>query len=175
MFCRNCGNEMHPEAVFCVKCGVPVGKGNHFCPTCGAPTHEEAAFCTTCGVALQTNAKQKPATNIAPRGLALAIVLSIVTCGFYAIYWFVKLTDELNELADTKDEPSGVVCFLLNLVTCGIYGIYWSYMMGKKQEMMEEKGGSTTAILYLVLAIVGFGIINYALIQDAINKRVGEE
>ena len=36
MYCRNCGNEMHDEAVVCVKCGVPAGKGTSYCPHCGA-------------------------------------------------------------------------------------------------------------------------------------------
>ncbi len=172
MYCRNCGNEMHEEAVVCVKCGVLAGVGNHFCPTCGAPTHEEAVFCTTCGVSLAGKAKRKKlVTNIEPRKIVTAIILSLVTCGIYGIYWFVKLTDELNELVDAEHETSGITCFLLSLVTCGIYGIYWSYMMGQKQELMEEKNAST-AILYLVLSLFGFSIVNYALIQDAINKQV---
>lgn len=167
---------MHPEAVVCVKCGVPAGKGNQFCPNCGAPTHEEATFCTTCGVALGKTEKQNVnPTSIKPRNLVTAIILSLVTCGIYAIYWFVKLTDEINELADMKGETSGGVCFLLNLVTCGIYGHYWSYMMGKKQARMEGKSDTSMAILYLVLSVLGFGIVTYALLQDAINKRVEAE
>ena len=30
------------------------------------------------------------------RNIAVAIILTIVTCGIYGIYWFVKLTDEMN-------------------------------------------------------------------------------
>lgn len=166
---------MHPEAVVCVKCGVPAGKGNQFCQNCGAPTHAEATFCTTCGMMLGgANNPKKKATRIEPRNLVTAIILTLVTCGFYGIYWFIKLTDEINELADMKGEPSGGVCFLLSLVTCGIYTYYWAYMMGKKQESMEGAGEnrSYTPILYLVLSIMGFGIVTYALLQDAINKCV---
>ena len=49
MYCRNCGNEMHDEAVVCVKCGVPAGKGNSYCPKCGAETYPDAVLCVSCG------------------------------------------------------------------------------------------------------------------------------
>ena len=52
MICRNCGNQMDPQAVVCVKCGVPAGQGQNFCPNCGAATTPGAAVCTQCGVAL---------------------------------------------------------------------------------------------------------------------------
>lgn len=37
--------------------------------------------------------------GIEQRNIGLCIVLSIVTCGIYGIYWFIKLTDEVNVLA----------------------------------------------------------------------------
>ena len=46
MICRNCGNQMDPQAVVCVKCGVPAGQGQNFCPNCGAATTPGAAVCT---------------------------------------------------------------------------------------------------------------------------------
>ena len=49
MYCRNCGNEMHSEAVVCVKCGVPRGKGNGYCPNCASETHPDAVICVNCG------------------------------------------------------------------------------------------------------------------------------
>ena len=52
MICRNCGNQMDPQAVVCVKCGVPAGQGQNFCPNCGAATVPGAAVCTQCGIAL---------------------------------------------------------------------------------------------------------------------------
>ncbi len=51
MYCRNCDNEMDPQAVVCVKCGVPAGQGQNFCPNCGAQSAPGAAVCTQCGVA----------------------------------------------------------------------------------------------------------------------------
>ena len=33
------------------------------------------------------------------RSIALCIVLSIITCGLYGIYWFVCATDDTNEVS----------------------------------------------------------------------------
>ncbi len=105
------------------------------------------------------------------RSVALAIILTVITCGFYGIYWFIVMTDEVNSLSG-KNETSGVVAFLLTLVTCGIYGFYWCYKMGAMLDDIEGNSNGTRGILYLLLSIFGFSIISYALIQDSINKNI---
>ena len=107
------------------------------------------------------------------RNIAVAIVLSIVTCGIYAIYWFIIITDEIKRYADDKSFVSGGVAFLLSLITCGIFGVYWAYQMGKLLEKAQGKNDiepKDNAILYLILQLFGFGIINYALMQSDINE-----
>lgn len=63
MYCKNCGNEMDPNAAVCIKCGCAKGVGAAYCPNCGQPTMPNAAVCTTCGCALNmapaANAKSK--------------------------------------------------------------------------------------------------------------------
>ena len=67
------------------------------------------------------------------RNIALCIVLSIVTCGIYGIYWMIVLANETNVASGhAQDGTSGGIVFLLTLVTCGIYGIYWAYKQGEK-------------------------------------------
>ena len=46
------------------------------------------------------------ATN---RNIALCIIFSLLTCGIYGLYWFVKLTDELNYNAQTKTAGGKVI------------------------------------------------------------------
>lgn len=52
MYCRNCGAEMHENAVVCVKCGVQKNGASNFCQNCGNPTNTEAVVCVNCGVSL---------------------------------------------------------------------------------------------------------------------------
>lgn len=109
------------------------------------------------------------------RSIAVAIILSIVTCGIYAIYWFIVLTDDAKIESGDSSAPSGGIAFLLSLVTCGIYGLYWAYKMGKTIAVAESKNGipgEDNSVLYLILQLVGLGIINYALMQNSLNTIV---
>lgn len=67
MYCKNCGNQMDPNAAICVKCGCAKGTGASYCHNCGNPTVPGAAVCTSCGSALATvnaNSKSKMAAGL---------------------------------------------------------------------------------------------------------------
>ena len=109
------------------------------------------------------------------RSIVVCILLTIVTCGFYSIYWMIKLNDELNDVAGKPEATSGGMVFLFTLITCGIYGYYWYYKMGENVDAIKTNKGlasSNTGIIYLVLGLFGFGIVNYCLMQDTLNKSV---
>lgn len=107
------------------------------------------------------------------RNIALCIVFSIITCGIYDIYWFICLTDETNTASGTQG-TSGGMAFLFTLITCGIYGLYWMYKQGEKLDSAKNERGisnsGNSGILYLILSVLGLGIISYALMQDSLNK-----
>lgn len=106
------------------------------------------------------------------RDIAISIILSIVTCGIYSIVWFICLTDEVKKEADDTEFVSGPVAFLLTIVTCGIFEIYWAYKMGEFVKRIETKNGlevKDNSIIYLILTIVGLGIVTQALIQNELN------
>lgn len=105
------------------------------------------------------------------RNIAVSIILTIVTCGIYGIYWLIVLNDELKYEAGEDNFTSGGVVFLLSLVTCGIYSIYWSYKMGEFVDKINKKE-SNTNILYLILSLIGMDIVIYALIQNELNKKI---
>lgn len=110
--------------------------------------------------------------EIRRREIAIAILLTFFTCGIYGIYWFIVLSDDVKTASKDESLPSGGVAFLLSLVTCGIYGIYWAYRMGKGIAAARQNAGleaTDNSVLYLVLQIFGFAIINYALIQNELN------
>ena len=103
------------------------------------------------------------------RDIAIAIILSILTCGFYSIYWYIALTDEINTLHG-KQDTSGALAFLYSILTCGIYSIYWFYKMGSKIEDIDGTNESL-GLIYLLLSIFGLSIVSFALIQDKVNKH----
>ena len=114
---------------------------------------------------------------IAKRNIVTCIVLSIVTCGLYGIYWFIVMTDDVRTLSG-DERLSGGKAFLFTLITCGIYSFYWCYLMAKALASVKVKRGLTAednTVLYIILQIFGLGIVNYCLIQNDINTLSGNE
>ena len=109
---------------------------------------------------------------IQKRNIAVCIILSIVTCGIYGIYWFICLNNDTNTASNTFG-TSGGVAFLLTLVTCGIYGFYWAYKQGEKIDAAKASRGiptSNSGIVYLLLSIFGLSIVAWALMQNELNQ-----
>ncbi|MEE1003412.1 MAG: DUF4234 domain-containing protein [Acutalibacteraceae bacterium] len=111
---------------------------------------------------------------ITKRNIGISIVLTIITCGIYGIYWFICLVNELNIAADEPQATSGGMVFLLSIVTCGIYLLFWMYKAGEKINKAKAMRGmptdSNSGILYLVLSLFGLDIVAYALIQSDLNN-----
>lgn len=145
----------------------------NFCSNCGSELPEGASFCNNCGSNVDGSQNNGgPAPLLTKREIAVSIILSIITCGIYSIYWFIVMTDEANKVSGDRG-TSGGVAFLLTLVTCGIYGIYWNYKMGQKLYLAGRtynKDIADNSVLYLILSIFGFSIISYCLIQNDLNK-----
>ena len=159
MFCNNCGKEIPDNTTFCPSCGAKQGAG------AGAQTPPPVYT----GTVENGNMNR---SGIVERNIAIAIILTVVTCGIYGIYWFIMLTDEVNRLSGNENDTSGGIAFLLTLVTCGIYGYYWAYKIGEKIDTIKGNPAGSSNILFLILQIFGLGIVNYALAQDAINVAV---
>ncbi len=109
------------------------------------------------------------------RNIAVCIILSIVTCGIYGIYWYITLTNDTNTLSGEEGATSGGMVFLLTLITCNIYGIYWAYKQGERIDNAKKARGmesSNSGILYLILTVFGLGAIAWALMQSEINKMI---
>lgn len=104
------------------------------------------------------------------RSIPLSIILSIVTCGIYSLYWFVVLTDDMNYASGRDQDTSGALSLVLTIVTCGIYGIYWAYKMGEKVDVIRGGGSQNTNLIYLLLEVFGFNIIVLALCQNELNQ-----
>lgn len=178
---------------YCPACGTPCADDARFCPKCGnslAPDQGTAGQAPAGDAAQGTPRYEQPpyqepphyqqppqtpyAANYRPatqRNVAMAIILSLVTCGIYGLYWMVVLTDEINDLTADRTAASGVVAVLLSIITCGIYAVYWAYVMGRKAAYLNRSNDS--GVVNLILALFGLNIINLALFQDVVNRYAG--
>lgn len=115
--------------MICPKCGSNNSDGTAFCASCGAPLSNEAP--TPNGAVPNNNVPPQtppPVFNgnpyggpIEQRNIALCIILSIVTCGIYGLYWIYKLTEDVNKLTGDPNATSGGMVILLGIITCNIY------------------------------------------------------
>ena len=159
---------------YCTSCGAQVPENMKFCPSCGAPVNDAE----TTEQNTQPNTNPQPSNTSRPtvqkRNIVTCIILSLVTCGIYGIIWFVNMVNDVNTVCqDEKSNQGGGTVFLLTLVTCGIYGIIWYYNAGKRMNVAGTKYNlaiSDNSVMYLVLSLIGLGIVNYCLIQSDLNK-----
>ena len=175
MYCKKCGAFMNDGQAVCLSCGVAAGTGKEYCAHCGAKIlNEEAVICVNCGTFLnsQNTANTINTSGMKSRSIVKAIILSLITCGIYSIFWFISLTNDMNRASGKTNDTSGGVAFLLSLVTCGIYEYFWAYKMGEKRDIITNEKNGYSGILYLVLMFCGLGIVVYALAQDTLNKAI---
>ncbi len=152
--------------MYCQKCGTNVDDRADFCPVCGTALH---------GQAPSNGGYRAPITQ---RNIALAIVLSIVTCGIYMLYWMYCVVTDLNLASGETEDTGGGMVILLSIITCDIYMLYWFYKAAGKVNKIHSLNGepqdTSAGILYLLLSLFGFDIVSLALIQNELNKVAAE-
>lgn len=99
------------------------------------------------------------------RSIGLMVLWTILTGGIYFLYWFIAFQMELKR--ETGQGFGGFGHFLMSIFTFGIYTIYWNYAAGKRLHQLGLEDNST---LYLILTIVGFGLIGNLLMQSKANE-----
>ena len=106
---------------------------------------------------------------IKERNIVTSIILTLVTCGIYGIYWAIMLAREAVSVKDPADNGLLEIVLMLFLPFLGFF------MAEKKlAEGCEARGVAHTdnSILYLILGLVGLGIVNFCLMQNDLNKLV---
>lgn len=109
------------------------------------------------------------------RDIVASIILTVITCGIYGLYWMYCLTEEVNLVSGDQTLSPGL-SVLLTILTCSIYGYYWAYKMGKNLQAAKMARGMMAddkSILYLVFAILSLQIVNFCLMQDELNSMAG--
>ena len=110
------------------------------------------------------------------RNIAVCIILSIVTCGIYGLYWMVCLVNDVNTVSGREGDFSGGMVLLLSIITCNIFVLFWAYTAGEKIDaarLAQGRPSQNNGLVYLLLSLFGFGIVTYALIQNELNQMSG--
>ena len=111
---------------------------------------------------------------IQQRSIPMCIILSLITCGIYGIYWECCIVQDSNTASNEPYATSGGMVILLSIVTCGIYGLFWAYKNGNRMNAAMARAGlpcdTNKALLYVILNIFGLSIVTMALMQDDLNR-----
>jgi len=107
------------------------------------------------------------------RSPVMVLVLSLITCGIYYLYWIYMTSLETQRYLGTNNSTSPGLEVVLCIFTCGIYYIYWNYKYGKVIAECHQRAGITVednSILYLLLSIFQFGLVGSIIMQSSLNR-----
>lgn len=105
------------------------------------------------------------------RSVAMVIILSLITCGIYSLYWMYAITEELSYLTGDRSFSGGKVV-VFTIITFGIYSYFWYFNVGKRiaeAQRKQQKSVKDDGVIYLILAIVGLSLVSNAIIQSEMN------
>lgn len=124
--------------------------------------HVEPSFSFTTGV-------------VKEKSIGLCVVLSLVTCGIYSIYWLYTIAHDLNDLCESQNQEKGAepgLVVVLSIVTCGIYLLYYLWKAGKMISSLTRSNGhhpSDDSIVLMVLSILQLSLVSFCILQSHIN------
>jgi hypothetical protein len=111
------------------------------------------------------------------RSIGIGILLTLVTCGIYGLFWQYKQIETLNAWTK-RDDFSFWLWLLLSIVTFGIFAIYYEYKMAKAiNEIQEDRGlrlQGDLAVICIVVSLFGFWFASLAIQQSNINRFYDE-
>ncbi len=111
------------------------------------------------------------------RSILSGILLSIITCGIFGLYWQYKQMETVNAWLERNDY-SFWLWFFLCILTCGIFGIFYEYKMACGINEVQHNQGilhdSNLPIVCVLLAICSIGIASLAIQQYQINRLYGD-
>lgn len=109
---------------------------------------------------------QEPSRLKTNRSLWVYILLNIVTCGIYSLYFINALVKDMNVACggDGRKTAGLIKLILLSIITCGIYNWIWYYNLGDRLASNAPRYGmnfqenGTTILLWKLLGVFLFGI-----------------
>ncbi|MEG1495143.1 MAG: DUF4234 domain-containing protein [Bacilli bacterium] len=109
---------------------------------------------------------------IQKRDVATNLLLTLITCGIYGIFWLISITNE-TAIVNKNQTTSAGMTILLTVLTCGIYSIYWNYKTAQLiYETEQERNivASNNAIVCLILSLFGLDLVSYCILQSELNR-----
>jgi hypothetical protein len=105
--------------------------------------------------------------------IAVYLILTLLTCGLFNLYWNYRQMESCNELLG-RDEFSFWLWLVFTILTCGLYHLYYQYTMGAAiNEIQYQLGRPVTEglpVLSVVAAFIGVGVVADCIHQHELNR-----
>ncbi len=105
--------------------------------------------------------------NIKNRNIVTAIIFTLITCGIYGIYWAISMARDAVSVKDPADNGILEIVLILFLPFLGFFLAEKKLAEGCAARNIDHQDNS---VLYLILGLLGLGIINYCMMQNDLNK-----
>ncbi len=106
------------------------------------------------------------------RSPIVVILLSLITCNIYFIYWLYTTSNEINDALGRKEiNTTLLIVFMILSYICFPFALYILYVMYQINSAMEELGQrsgirtQSSFILWLILSLF-FGIGSYVMMYQ---------
>jgi hypothetical protein len=115
-------------------------------------------------------------SNLTPpqtRSIGVAILLTIITCGIYGLYWVYTISSDLKNEIEPYDGIDPGIDTLLAFFLSYFYSIYLGYKWARTLGEVDRKYGyppTDRTALYIVLNVLGLSIVTMAIAQSDLNK-----
>ena len=104
---------------------------------------------------------------IKKRSIISCILLTLITCGIYGIYWVIVMTKDAVSVKDPSDNAVLEIVLMLLLPFLGIYLTEKKFAEGCAARGIAH---SDNSIIYLILGLFGLGLVADCLLQNDLNK-----
>ena len=101
------------------------------------------------------------------RNIVTCILLTLITCGIYGIYWTIMLAKESVSVKDHADSGILEIVLMLFLSFVGFFLAEKKFAEGCAAKGIPHTDNS---ILYLILGLLGLGIVSTCMMQNDLNK-----
>ena len=111
------------------------------------------------------------------RNMWMVMLLSIVTCGIYSLFYWKKVEEDVNVMCagDGEETQNYWICFLLGMVTCGIWNYIWLYKVCNRiynagaRYGVETTCNGGTYLLWVLLGSMLCGVGPFIAMYKNIN------
>lgn len=103
------------------------------------------------------------------RNPVTVLILGIVTCGIYQLYWLYLICGEINQGLG-REEFNFVKELALSFVTCGLWGFWFLWRLSEAVVELQKAWGVEPEMDAPILFILNFVYVGPLFIQKSLNN-----